>query len=76
MQRVFVSRRVSPFGARGTSRRRERPGDDCTGHLDELPQCESLRIEIGSASLLGHFLAITIVRHWSLPYFQPRERAA
>lgn len=53
----------------------KRPGDNCARHLDELPQSEWLRIEIGSPSLLGHFLAITIVRHWSLPYFQPRERA-
>src|SRR5215831_10541123 len=27
----------------------KRPGDNCAGHLDELPQSEWLRIEIGLA---------------------------
>jgi len=31
---------------------------------------------LGRASLLGYFLAVTIVRHRSGPYFEPGERAA
>src|SRR5207245_5422081 len=34
------------------------------------------RSSLTSPSLLGHFLAITIVRHRSAPYFQLRERAS